>query len=192
MAFVESLDKKDEIPPVEAAQVSETPTRRAARQPVKSHPFQPEKAAPADVPSPSDDHPSSAKVLDQTAESPAPASPPDDPLYKRLSESWRQIVASVKQKNANTAGLLNSIRSRDLRGNVLTLGFASDVLKSQMEKPANIEIFQGVLQQALGVDIVIRCVTASGQRSAPPPDVDHDGMVASALRDLGGEIVDVS
>jgi DNA polymerase-3 subunit gamma/tau len=98
----------------------------------------------------------------------------------------------VKQRNANTAGLLNSIKSRDLRGNVLTLGFASDVLKSQMEKPANIEIFQGVLQQALGVEIVIHCVTAAGQRSAPPPDVDHDGMVASALRDLGGEIVDIS
>jgi hypothetical protein len=49
-----------------------------------------------------------------------------------------------------------------------------------------------VLQQVMGVEIVIRCVTAAGQRSAPPPDVDHDGMVASALRDLGGEIVDIS
>jgi hypothetical protein len=61
-----------------------------------------------------------------------------------------------------------------------------------MEKPANIELIQGVLQQILGVEIVVCCVTASGQRKAPPPDVDHDGMVASALRDLGGEIVDVS
>ena len=204
MAFVESLGKGDEAhpvdvahpedvtPPAEAAVTIETPAPRAARQPAKSPPPQPAKAAPSDVPSPSDNALSPDKVLYQTAESPAPAPSADDPLYKRLSESWKQIVASVKQRNANTAGLLNSIRSRDLRGNVLTLGFASDVLKSQMEKPANIEIIQGVLQQALGVEIVIRCVTAAGQRSAPPPDVDHDGMVASALRDLGGEIVDIS
>jgi DNA polymerase-3 subunit gamma/tau len=185
MAFVESLGKADEAhpedvaPPAEAAAASESPAPRAARQPAKSHPPQPAKAARVEVPDP-------------VESAPAPAPSADDPLYRRLAESWKQIVASVKQRNANTAGLLNSIRSRDLRGNVLTLGFASDVLKSQMEKPANIEIFQGVLQQALGVDIVIRCVTASGQRSAPPPDVDHDGMVASALRDLGGEIVDIS
>ena len=191
MAFVESLGKADEPhpldvthpldvpPPQEAAAASEIPTPRTARQPTKSSPARPVKAAPVEAPEPAQD-------------APEPAPSADDPLYKRLSESWKQIVASVKQRNANTAGLLNSIKSRDLRGNVLTLGFASDVLKSQMEKPANIEIFQGVLQQALGVEIVIRCVTAAGQRSAPPPDVDHDGMVASALRDMGGEIVDIS
>jgi DNA polymerase-3 subunit gamma/tau len=196
MAFVESLCKADEAhpldvtPPLEAAAGSENPTPRTARQPTKSSPAKPAKAAPAEVPEPVQDAPE--RVLYQVATTPEPAPSADDPLYKRLSESWKQIVASVKQRNANTAGLLNSIKSRDLRGNVLTLGFASDVLKSQMEKPANIEIFQGVLQQALGVEIVIRCVTAAGQRSAPPPDVDHDGMVASALRDLGGEIVDIS
>lgn len=192
MAFIESLEKKDEAPPVEAAAVHETPAPRAARQPARSSPPQPAKAAPAEVPSQTDNAPAPGVILYQTAGFPAPAPSTDDPLYKRLTEAWRQIIASVKQRNANTAGLLNSIKTRDLRGNVLTLGFASDVLKSQMEKPTNLEIFQGVLQQVLGVDIDIRCVTASGQRSAPPPDVDHDGMVASALRDLGGEIVDVS
>jgi DNA polymerase-3 subunit gamma/tau len=202
MAFVESLGKADDAHPkdvthpmdvthpIEAAAASEIPTPRTARQPAKSSPAKPVKAAPAEVPEPAQDAPE--RVLYQVATTTEPAPSADDPLYKRLSESWKQIVAGVKQRNANTAGLLNSIKSRDLRGNVLTLGFASDVLKSQMEKPANIEIFQGVLQQALGVEIVIRCVTAAGQRSAPPPDVDHDGMVASALRDLGGEIVDIS
>jgi DNA polymerase-3 subunit gamma/tau len=176
MAFVESLEGKQEPPPDEPAAVWEIPAPRAKRTPVAP---QKSRAAPAEA-------------LHQTAETADPEPTADDPLYSRLSESWRQMVHSVKQRNANTAGLLNSIKTRDLRGNVLTLGFASDVLKSQMEKPANIEIFQSVLQQTLGVEIVIRCITASGQRSAPPPDVDHDGMVASALRDLGGEIVDIS
>jgi DNA polymerase-3 subunit gamma/tau len=192
MAFVESLGIKDEVPPVEATQGNEVPTPRAARQPAKSSHSHPVKAAAAEASDSVENAPVSTNMLDQSVTSPAPAPPTDDPLYKRLAASWKEIVASVKQRNANTAGLLNSIKTRDLRGDILTLGFASDMLKNQMEKPANIEIFQGVLQQALGVEIVIRCVTASGQRSAPPPDVDHDGMVASALRDLGGEIVDVS
>jgi len=196
MAFVESLGRDDQAhpqdgaPTAEGTAASDTPTPRALRQSVKLSPSRSVKSAPVEVPEPAQDAPE--QVLYQMSATPEPAPPADDPLYKRLTESWRQIVASVKQRNANTAGLLNSIRSRDLRGNVLTLGFASDVLKSQMEKPVNIEIFQGVLQQALGVEIVIRCITAAGQRSVPPPDVDHDGMVASALRDLGGEIVDIS
>jgi DNA polymerase-3 subunit gamma/tau len=190
LAFVESLEKADEALAVEPAVASETPVPRVARRPVKASPPQPAKAAPTEVPEPADNAP--AQVLYQVDTSPETTAVANDPLYKRLAESWKQIVANVKQRNANTAGLLNSIKSRDLRGDVLTLGFASDVLKSQMEKPANIEIFQSVLQQALGSDIVIRCVTAAGKRNTPPPDVDHDGMVASALRDLGGEIVDIS
>lgn len=181
IAFVESLEQKAASPPAEEVPARESPAPRAAR---------PRSRPAADQPA----KPASAAAPDQPEESelPAEATPPEEnPLSKRLAESWRQIVASVKQRNANTAGLLNSIRTRDLRGNVLTLGFASDVLKSQMEKPANLEIFQGVLQQTLGVEIVVHCVTASGKRSAPPQDVDHDGMVASALRDLGGEIVDI-
>jgi hypothetical protein len=34
-------------------------------------------------------------------------------------------------------------------------------------------------------------ILTSATRSTPPAEVDSDGMVASALRDLGGEIVDI-
>jgi hypothetical protein len=34
-------------------------------------------------------------------------------------------------------------------------------------------------------------VLTSGSKNKPPDEVDNDGMVASALRDLGGEIVDI-
>jgi hypothetical protein len=40
-------------------------------------------------------------------------------------------------------------------------------------------------------DINIKCVISTAQRSEIPDEVDSEGMVASALRDLGGEIVDV-
>jgi hypothetical protein len=39
--------------------------------------------------------------------------------------------------------------------------------------------------------VLIRCRVITGKQSAPPADVDTDGMVAAALRDLGGEIVDM-
>jgi hypothetical protein len=73
----------------------------------------------------------------------------------------------------------------------LTLGLASDVLKSQIEKNNHIAIIQDVLKQVVGTEILVRCVIVTGKQSTPPPDVDSDGMVASALRDLGGEIVDI-
>jgi hypothetical protein len=47
-----------------------------------------------------------------------------------------------------------------------------------------------VLQEVFERPIPIRCIVSSGKVGAPP-DVDSDGIVATALRDLGGEIVDV-
>ncbi len=73
----------------------------------------------------------------------------------------------------------------------MILGFASDVLKNQMNKRENLEIVERVFTQVLGRDISVRCVISTAKRTSIPPDVDSDGMVAAALRDLGGEIVDI-
>ena len=43
----------------------------------------------------------------------------------------------------------------------------------------------------LQIDLPFRCVVSGGRSGGLPPDVDGEGMVASALRDLGGEIVDI-
>lgn len=110
---------------------------------------------------------------------------------KRLGENWKKILSQVRQRNPNTYALLNSCRTRHLRGNVLVLGFASELLKAKMEKGDNIKIVQEVLQGVVGREITLRCQTTTGQQNAPPPEVDSDGMVAAALRDLGGEIVDI-
>jgi hypothetical protein len=78
-----------------------------------------------------------------------------------------------------------------MNGNLLVLGFASDVLKNQMSKQENLTLVQGAVSQALGKQIAIRCVINTVRRNVIPADVDDNGMVAAALRDLGGEIVDV-
>jgi DNA polymerase-3 subunit gamma/tau len=108
-----------------------------------------------------------------------------------LTRNWPQVLATVKKGNPNTYGLLNSCRTRHLAGKTLTLGFASDVLKNQMAKKENLALVQQALDQIVSPGIIIHCVTSTARRDAIPAEVDSDGMVASALRDLGGEIVDV-
>jgi hypothetical protein len=73
----------------------------------------------------------------------------------------------------------------------LILGFNSDFSKAKMEKSEHIDITLAVLKEVFGVDVPIRCIVAAGKRGSTPPNVESDGMVATALRDLDGEIVDV-
>jgi hypothetical protein len=53
------------------------------------------------------------------------------------------------------------------------------------------ELVLRILQQVFGHPVPLRVVVSTGKQSSLPPDIDSDGMVATALRDLGGEIVDI-
>ena len=46
-------------------------------------------------------------------------------------------------------------------------------------------------QEALKMEVPIRCIVFTGKGKAIPAGIDSDGMVATVLRDLGGEIVDI-
>ena len=195
MALVEALESPAAEPSraeparVEPPAIMERSSAPEAASPQRS-PISP--AAPAASSSPARAaSPLPEKSVNPPLAAPPPANSKEATLGKRLADNWKQIVALVKAKNANAAALLNSIKTRSLQENILILGFASHVLQSQMEKPANIASVQEAIQQVIGEEVHLRCTTVSAQRSAPPPDVEHDGMVASAVRDLGGEIVDV-
>lgn len=112
-------------------------------------------------------------------------------LTDLLDEQWPQVLSMVREKRPNLSGLLNSCQSRHLDGSVLILGFASDLVKNMMDTRDNIAIVQEVISQLLGVEIIVRCGITSARSTDIPTEVDGDGMVASALRDLGGEIVDI-
>ena len=112
-------------------------------------------------------------------------------LNRRLDENWKKIIGLLRERNATVYGLINTVRSHHLQNGVLTLGIISDVLQSRVEQPANLELVQNVVSQVMEMEIQIRCRVVTGKQSAPPPEVDSDGMVAAALRDLGGEIVDM-
>ena len=97
----------------------------------------------------------------------------------------------VRKERPNLYALLKSCQSQHMHGSVLILGFASDLLKNMMSKQEDITLVQGIASQVLGTEIAIRCVLTNARSNDIPTEVDDDGMVASALRDLGGEIVDI-
>ena len=117
--------------------------------------------------------------------------PEDAITNQQLDSSWNSVLAQLKTQDSSLTALVNSVKTRLLKGNRLTLGMSGEVLKQRLEDPANIDLLQRVLKQVMGRDIYVQVVLTSATKSTPPAEVDHDGMVASAVRDLGGEIVDI-
>jgi DNA polymerase III subunit gamma/tau len=115
----------------------------------------------------------------------------DAVTYQRLDKSWNLVLAQLKNQNSSLNALVNSVKARSLKGNTLTLGMSGEVLKMRLEDPANIALLETVLKQVMGREIFVQVVLTSATKTTPPAEVDNDGMVASALRDLGGEIVDI-
>jgi len=187
MAFLQAIELPEA--PVPTTGNPQSGTRQQAKEPTarsaKGTAARPSKPAAAAQTAPQVQPESSEPEPEETL------SGEDLSLNKRLDENWKNIINMLREKNATVYALINSVRSRHLRNGVLVLGFASDVLQSQVERPANLELAQNVFSQAMGMPIQIRCRVITGKQSAPPPDVDSDGMVAAALRDLGGEIVDM-
>jgi DNA polymerase III subunit gamma/tau len=112
-------------------------------------------------------------------------------LFHQINDQWRQVVNQVGLTSKQTQALLNSCRPYGVKAGVLFLGFNGDFAKAKMEKGDNIEITCRVLAQIMGKEVPVRCFIAAGGKGSLPPDVESDGMVATAMRDLGGEVVDI-
>ncbi|HLE72953.1 MAG TPA: DNA polymerase III subunit gamma/tau [Anaerolineales bacterium] len=162
LAFVEAIE-------VPAGQGQAAPAAQSSQRPAPA-------PAPKAAPQPA------AKQSDAPAAS-APASAHLD------GQVWTRIKDAVKGRDMNLLALLNSVKTRELRGTVLVLGFASDLLKAKMEKPENMQLFSSILDGALEKNLQVTCMLASGRAGELPADLDSSGMVAAAVR-LGGEIVD--
>jgi len=107
----------------------------------------------------------------------------------RVAKAWRQVRAAVRSQNPALEALLNSCKLLEIKNGILVLGFASEVLRSKMDAPGQLDVTRKVIAEVLGVELQIRCVV-SNARQTTPPHVKQDGMVAAAL-EAGGEIVDI-
>ncbi len=135
---------------------------------------------------------------------PSPATPPQDsqPVttqnpsatsFQSINQNWQKIRSLVKKNKRQTEALLNSCKPLGIKDGVLLLGFVNELLKSKMETNDNLLIIRQALNQVLEIDIQVRCVISGKSAKSLPADlnVETDGMVGTALRDLGGEVVDV-
>ena len=107
----------------------------------------------------------------------------------QVAKAWRQVRAAVRPQNPALEALLNSCKLLEIKNGILVLGFASEVLRSKMDAPGQLDATRKVIAEVLGVEFQIRCVVSNARQTAPP-DVKQDGMVAAAL-EAGGEIVDI-
>ncbi len=103
-------------------------------------------------------------------------------------KSWKKISASVRD-NLPLNALLNSCKVLDLKEKTLTLGFTSEILRTKVNTPENVETICKAIKESLGVDLGVKCIVSNAKQSTPP-DIKADGMVAAALK-AGGEIVDM-
>ena len=172
MAFIEALN---EPPPAQAG----PPPGPEPSSTVRSEPSP--KAKPAAVREGT--QPQKAYVPEASAE--------DQQATQSLSQAWPEILKVVRQTNPNASGKLNSSRSRYIRGNDLVLGFSNELLKNMVEQDDILELAQQAVNQVLNRDVRVVCQVDSAMRDEIPTTVDDNGMVAAALRDLGGKIVDV-
>jgi hypothetical protein len=169
MAFIEAIE-----PDLNGGTTPHMPTARAPKEPAHRRPEATSSAA---------EEPTQAEASDDTSEE-------GGLTLKLVHENWRQILALIRKYNTTTEALLRSGRLLGVKNGTLYLGF-SEVLRSKMEKSENIELVRRAFQQVLDIDVPIQCLVSAGKAGAIPPDIEGDGMVATALRDLGGEIVDV-
>jgi DNA polymerase-3 subunit gamma/tau len=128
------------------------------------------------------------------------ASPPPELAgtvsFEQILGHWREVLQAARAQDPRVQALLNSCRPLGLESGALVIGFSSDLLREKMEKEHNIRVAIAALEQVFGDIFKLRCVLTESWRSndyeaQPPPPMAEEGMVATALRELGAQVVDV-
>jgi DNA polymerase-3 subunit gamma/tau len=116
--------------------------------------------------------------------------------FEHILENWREVLQAARAQDPRVQALLNSCRPLGVEAGALVIGFSSDLLREKMEKEHNLRVAIAAIKQVFGDSLVLRCVLTEAWQSggyeavAPPPMADQ-GMVATALRELGAQVVDV-
>jgi len=104
-------------------------------------------------------------------------------------KAWRDIRSLIKPDHPGIEALLNSCKPLEVRGSEVYLGFQSETVRALMDMEEKTEVAQAAIKEVLGVELSVKCVVTSAKGELPP-DVNPNGMVATAIQN-GGEIVDV-
>jgi DNA polymerase-3 subunit gamma/tau len=116
--------------------------------------------------------------------------------FRGMMGRWQEVLLAARRRSPRVQALLNSCRPLGLEDGAFVIGFSSDLLRKKMEKERNIGVAQEAFEEVFGKRMRLRCVLSkswqpSNKTSEALPPMDDDGMVATAIRELGGEVVDV-
>ena len=138
------------------------------------------------------------KPTTRTAPPAAPAdfAPASSLTFSQIKEHWPRVLEAAYRRDPRTQALLNSGRLMGLEGGALVLGFNSDLLREKMEGKATLALVRQCLEEVFGTPLGVRCVLSrawkpDGNADAPAESIEDGGMVATAVRDLGAQVVDV-
>ena len=107
-----------------------------------------------------------------------------------IHTNWNKIKSLVGKHSRHTEGLLNSCKVAGLKSNSLILGFSTQTLKNMMDKEGNLNLMMDILEEVTGHPLRVQCIVTSQEGNPLPEDleIDQDGMISTATRDLGGKI----
>jgi len=171
-----------ELPPSRAG-VLESPVLKQAAETTKSVAQETSDSAPVI---------SKPNVTDQTTIPSKQQSQPHEGEVNlhTISSSWEEIKLFVRKYRKPTEALLNSCKPILIKDNSLYLSFASDTVKTLMDKKENLELTARAVYAITGAEVSVRCIVNKSKTESSDGilDIDEDGMVNTALN-LGGKIV---
>ncbi len=108
---------------------------------------------------------------------------------------WKEVLEAAHRRDPLAQALLRSSKPMGLRAGAVVIGFPSDLLREKMEKGHNLAVVEGALEDIFGEKLGVRCVVqdrwSPAQSEEPVVPMADGGMVATATRDLGGQVVEV-
>jgi len=116
--------------------------------------------------------------------------------FEIVVSRWRDVLQASRRQDPRVQALLNSCRPFSLEGGVLIIGFGSDLLRDKMEMDHNLQIAISALEEVFGRKIGLRCILSESWKPGDldehkPPPMEDGGMVATAIRELGAQVVEV-
>jgi len=118
-----------------------------------------------------------------------------------LLDRWKDVLKAAYRRDPRAQALLNSCKPLGIEKGRVVLAFSSDLLREKMEKGHSLSCVQEALQEVIGEPLGVRCILSrepalkqaarEPDTSRPTEPVEEGGMVATAIRDLGAQVMDV-
>jgi DNA polymerase-3 subunit gamma/tau len=115
----------------------------------------------------------------------------EKPLFDKVRQQWRAILAAARKMNPQTQALLNSVKLVGMRDGALTIDCLSEFIRAKIESDDHLAIARRAIKEVIQQELKLHCVVLGEQVAQLPEDVEPDGMIAVAVNEYGGKIGEV-